>query len=470
MPRRTLNRLSAFFNGDDAAPLSLSEGRDHLRLRTLVLLRWTAIVGQSGMVLFVAYGLGFHIHIWLCAAIITASIWLNLLLALGRRTTQAMQGWEAALQLSFDALQLSALLGVTGGLNNPFCLMLIAPATVAAANLPTRFGLAVVSVSLGAAVVLAFWSLDLPWMAGQSFALPDTYRFGFLSAILVGIVFTAGYAWQAALESTRMEQALAATQAVLEKEHRLSALGGLAAAAAHELGTPLGTIQVVAKEMLHSLPHDNPLYEDAQLLVSQSQRCRDILKSLSAKPEQRDSVYDQMTLTAFLQAATAPYESSGIRFVIAITAPKAASETEADDDPGEILHIRRRPEWLHALSAFIENATDFARSTVWLRVEVTHAFVRLSIEDDGPGFSPDILSRLGEPYISSRTYGEDEALPAGKAAGKSHSGMGLGFFIAKTLCEYTGANVTFGNRDEGGAYVRALWRRDQIDILSAETE
>jgi len=462
MSRRTLNRLQAFFNGDDAAPITIGDGRDHLRLRTLVLLRWLAILGQSAMVILVAFVLDFHIRLWLCVAIIMASVWLNLVLALARRNAQRMQGWEAALQLSFDALQLAALLGVTGGLNNPFCLMLVAPATVAAANLPTRFGLAVIGVATAAAIGLAFWYLELPWLAGESYALPDIYRFGFLTAIIVGIAFTAGYAWQAALESTRMEQALAATQAVLEKEHRLSALGGLAAAAAHELGTPLGTIQVVAKEMLHSLKKTDPLYEDAQLLVSQSQRCRDILKALSAKPETRDSVYDQVPLKTFLLAAAAPYERSSRNFVVSI------ENEDAGDPGGENLLIRRRPEWLHALSAFIENATDFARTTVWLKVDVTQSFVRLSIEDDGPGIAPDILSRLGEPYISSRVYGEDDELPAGKAAGQSHSGMGLGFFIAKTLCEHTGANVTFGNRDEGGAYVRALWHRDRMDILSSE--
>ena len=441
--------LDSFFNGTDVAPIpvsALDREKESLRLRTLVQLRWLAILGQSGMVALIAFGFGYPIRIWLCLAIVAASVWLNLLLTLGRRTPYRMQAWEAALQLSFDAIQLAGLLGVTGGLNNPFCLMLVAPATVAAANLPARHALAVVLVAIAASVSLAFWSLDLPWKPGQVFVLPGVYRFGFLSAIVVSILFTAGYAWLAALESRRMEQALAATQAVLEQEARLSALGSLAAAAAHELGTPLGTIQVVAKEMLHSLKPSNPLYEDAELLVSQSQRCRDILKSLAQKPETRDQVYERMPLRAFLDLAAAPYAQGRKQIVIDVVTP--------DDDT---LMIRRRPEWLHALSGFIENAMDFARATVWVRAEVTRTSVSLSIEDDGPGFAPDILSRLGDPYISSRVYGED-----------SHSGMGLGFFIAKTLLEHTGAAVSFGNRDQGGAYVRALWRRDQGDILSAE--
>lgn len=439
-------------------PSTITSEKDHLRLRTLVMLRWLAIGGQSAMVFLIAFAFQFHIRLWLTLSVIMASVWLNILLSLGRRSTQHVRGWEAALQLSFDALQLAMLLGVTGGLNNPFCLMLIAPATVAAANLPTRHGLIVVFVALLASIGLAFWSLDLPWIAGQTFILPAVYRFGFLAAIVVGILFTAGYAWQAALESTRMEQALAATQAVLEKEHRLSALGGLAAAAAHELGTPLGTIQVVAKEMLHSLKPGDALYEDAELLVSQSQRCRDILKALSAKPETRDSVYDQLPLSAFLESAAAPYRSDRKTITISVTTDDSGSDSD------EVL-ILRRPEWLHALSAFIENAVDFARTGVWVSAEVTKTYVSLTIDDDGPGFAPDILSRLGEPYISSRSYDEDMARDGKFLGAQSHSGMGLGFFIAKTLCEHTGAVVSFGNRDAGGAYVKALWARDQIGIL-----
>jgi two-component system sensor histidine kinase RegB len=305
-------------------------------------------------------------------------------------------------------------------------------------------------------LALAFWHLELPWFSGESFDLPDIYRFGLLTAILIGMAFTAGYSWQAALESARMEQALSATQAVLEKEHRLSALGGLAAAAAHELGTPLGTIQVVAKEMLHSLKPDDPLREDAELLVSQSQRCRDILRQLSQKPETRDKVYEQLALSDFLEMIAGPYLSAGKVIHIAVT----AQDVSEGSDPGRIIQVRRRPEWLHALSAFVENAVDFAHTSVWIMVDVTRAYVSLSVEDDGPGFSADILSRLGEPYITSREFFDD----APKASGRSYSGMGLGFFIAKTLCEHTGATVTYGNRAEGGAMVKLLWRREEMDI------
>jgi two-component system sensor histidine kinase RegB len=441
------------FSWADFSPVPLSHGADGLRLRTLVGLRWLAILGQSVMIAVVALGFGHELNLWPCLAMIAASLWLNLLLMFNDRR-QRLDDWDAALQLSFDCVQLAALLAVTGGLDNPFCLMLIAPATVAAANLPTRYGFGVVAVAVLATCAMAFWSLPLPWPEGQAFHLPQIYRLGFLAAIIIGIVFTAGYTWQAALESKRMAQALAATQAVLEKEHRLSALGGLAAAAAHELGTPLGTIQVVAREMLRSLKPGTALYEDAELLVSQSQRCRDILKNLARRPETRDQVHDQLPLRVFFEEAVQPFRNEGKAIHIEIS----MDEVPDGEDPGQYVSIKRRPEWLHALGAFVENAVDFARSAVWVRVRIRKAYVTLSIEDDGPGFAPDILSRVGDPYISTR--GNDSRPEA-----SMHGGMGLGFFIAKTLLEHTGASVTYGNRDTGGAYVRALWRREQIDVI-----
>jgi two-component system sensor histidine kinase RegB len=465
---RTLEQVSRLLNGPDpggaGAGLSLSQPRaqEHLRLRTLIMLRWLAVFGQTAMILLIAYGLNFSIRFGLCLGIVMASVWLNIILSLGRRAVTRVRGWEAMMQLSFDAVQLAVLLGVTGGLNNPFCLMLIAPPSVAAANLPTRHGLAVVIVSLLATVALAFWSLPLPWYPGQSFVLPEIYRAGFLAAILIGIAFTAGYAWQTALEQTRMARALAATQAVLAKQHRLGALGGLAAAAAHELGTPLGTIQVVAKEMLHGLKPGDQLYEDAELLVSQTQRCRDILKSLSARPDRGDAVYERVSLRNFLEESVEPFLKRGKRIEISIEVQPAVRARLGEGDPGLTISLRRRPEWLHAVSAFVGNAVDFARSSVFVRAELTAGYASLTIEDDGPGFAPDILSRLGDPYVSSRY----QADPGENRSEAKHSGMGLGFFIAKTLIENTGASVTFGNREAGGAYVRALWRPEQIDILS----
>jgi two-component system, sensor histidine kinase RegB len=450
---RAASSTSLLFKAFDG-PL---RGKDHFRIRTLVNLRWLAIGGQTGLVLLIAYAFKFDIRLSLCLGIITASIWLNLMLILSARQRSHFKDWESGLQLSFDTLQLALLLGVTGGLNNPFCLMLIAPATVAAANLPLRAALGVIFAAIFAAIALYLWWLPLPWTQGAGFEFPPLYRFGMLSAVLIGIVFTAGYAWQTALEATRMEQALNATRAVLENEHRLSALGGLAAAAAHELGTPLGTIQVVAREMLRALSPQDPLYPDVELLLSQSQRCRDILKNLAQKPDTRDCHYDQMRLSDFIEEAVMPLRQPLKTHNIEVMLNDGVSEREAS----RLITIRRKPEWIYALSALIENATDFAQTCIWIKVHIHKLHISLSVEDDGPGFAADILPRLGEPYISSRNYDD-----GGMQLGHSHSGMGLGFFIAKTLCEHSGAVVSFGNRAEGGAYVKALWRRDHIDLWS----
>jgi two-component system, sensor histidine kinase RegB len=454
-------------NAMDSLRLSVLGGplrqKDALTIRLLIRLRWLAILGQASLVILIHYGFTFSVPLWISLAVISASVWMNLLLSLNARSRPRLKDWESALQLGFDTVQLAVLLGVTGGIANPFCLMLIAPATVAAANLPTRHAAGVVAIALTATVMLYFYALPLPWHHGQAFILPPLYRAGLLVAVLIGLVFTAGYAWQAALLSARMEQALNATRAVLEKEHRMSALGSLAAAAAHELGTPLGTIQVVAREMLNTLKADDPLYEDAALLVSQSQRCRDILKSLSQSPDRGDSVYDHMQLGDFLDSVARPLRAPGKTHHIEVSLDDGKTVRDGRD----LVSIKRKPEWIHALSAFIENATDFARSAVFIRVHIHPTYVVLLIEDDGPGFAADILPRLGEPYISTRQYGDDP-----EASGQSHSGMGLGFFIAKTLCEYTGASVSFGNRNTGGApngaYVKAMWRRDQMDILLSD--
>jgi two-component system, sensor histidine kinase RegB len=436
-------------------PLFIIGYGESLRLKTLMRLRWLAIFGQSVMVMIVALIFKFEINAWLCLGIITASAWLNIVLILNYRRGQKLTDAEAALQLGFDCLQLTALLAVTGGSENPFYLMLIAPATVAAANLPVRYGVGVGAVAVISAIGLDLWHLPLPWISGESFNLPPSYRLGVLAAILIGIIFTAGFAGLAAREARRMSNALGATRAVLEKEHRLSALGGLAAAAAHELGTPLGTIQVVAKEMMRALKPDDPLYEDAKLMVSQTQRCRDILKNLSQRPETSDQVYDQMTLRAFLEEIVSPFRHENKIITIDVSM-HGVTEGEA----GDLVSIKRRPEWMHALSAFVENAIDFATSTVWIRVDIHKTYVSLSVEDDGPGFSTDILPRLGDPYVSTRSHQE-----MGSSPKSAHGGMGLGFFIAKTLFEHSGAVLSYGNSEGGGASIKALWRRDQIAVV-----
>lgn len=424
--------------------------RRGLRLRTLVLLRWALICGELAVVLWVQFGLGFDLPLVWCLAAILASAWVNLSMTLAWPGARLAGRREAVAQLGFDLLQMSALLGLTGGLDNPFMLLLIAPVAVGAATLTAKDALALVILSLTVIVALAFFSAPLPWRGGEPFVLPPLYRMGVLGAELVGVLFTAAYAWQASAEASRMELALAATQGVLAREQRLSALGGLAAAAAHELGTPLATIQVVAKEMARGLPPGTPFHEDVTLLVTQAERCREILRKLSRTPETGDVHHSRMSLSQLLDEVSDPHGNEDVLI-----------NTEVTCAPGApILEVRRLPEVIHGLAAFVENAADFAESSVEVTAHYDEDRLVIEVRDDGPGFSAEVIARLGEPYVTTRSQGENSRT--------HHHGMGLGFFIAKTLLERTGAHVEFRNAKSGGALVTAGWRRDRIEAAPGD--
>ena len=423
------------------------ERRGRLRLRTLVLLRWLAAAGQTSAVLITALFLHFQIPLGACLAVIAASVALNVVLVFMLPGRHLAQDWEAAAQLAFDVVQLGVLLGLTGGIDNPFSLLLIAPATVAAATLPTKQALSVVALAVVGCSLLALLSLPLPWVHDHAMPMPWLYHTALWVAAVTGICFTSAYAWLAAEEASRMELALTATQTVLAREQRLAALGGLAAAAAHELGTPLATIQVVAKELLRNSPPDDPVADDAQLLLQQAHRCREILRSLSQHPDTGDVVYARLGLAQLLEEVAEPYRSIGPKIITKVQGP-----------PGEFVpDVRRLPEAIHALSSFVENGADFALDEVSLTGRFDEDSIWIEVLDDGPGFSPEILAKLGEPYVTSRPGGEDSR--------SNHEGMGLGFFIAKTLLERSGADVTFGNDPRGGAVIVVKWPRARVEAI-----
>jgi two-component system sensor histidine kinase RegB len=414
-----------------------------LRLRTLVMLRWLAVAGQTACVLLVHYGLGFELPIGFCLGVIMASAWINTWLTLSVPPQQFARDWEAFAQLSYDVLQLCVLLALTGGLQNPFVVMLAAPVTIAVAALPPRWSLGVAfSAAIGTAAMWT-WSLPLPWIAGATLELPGYYVLGLWAAIFVAVAFTSVYSWRVSQEGKSMATALAATQSVLSREQRLSALGTLAAAAAHELGTPLATIQLTAKEMQRELRDNELMREDAELLVTQARRCRDILKKLSEDRTVSDERHDRVELKAALDEAAAPLQGLGPVIDIQVNSPT---------DPDAELTLHRMPELLYGLGNFIENAIDFADSRVVVTGEWDAETLSITILDDGPGFSLEILSKIGEPYVTTRsgTLGQ--------------GGLGLGVFIAKTMIEKSGGRVSFDNSgDEGGACVQCIWPRNRVE-------
>lgn len=432
--------------GDGLPEGLISQGR--LGPNVLIGMRWILLSGELVVVLGAEFWSGLRLPLVGCLAVIAVGVAYNLVMALGKPARAPPQDVELARQLGFNILQLSALLYFTGGMTNPFTLLLITPVTLAAATLQGRYALTLGLLAAMAVVALSLWSLPVDWPVGPAPVVPPAYRWLMAAATITGIVVTAGYAWSAAAEATRMELALNVTQTVLAREQRLSALGGLAAAAAHELGTPLATISVVARELANEAP-EGPLRDDAELLVSQAERCREILKRLTQAPETDDLVHSRMTLLQFLNEVIEPHLQTEVRVEALVAGPPGARPPE----------IRRMPEVLHAMTSFVENAVDFARSEVLVRVRFDEETVSVEVRDDGPGFSSDILTRLGQPYVTSR--------PGGESSRSGHVGMGLGFFIAKTLLERTGALVDFNNARGGGASISAKWRREAIEAEPA---
>jgi two-component system, sensor histidine kinase RegB len=429
---------------DDALP---SRGR--LGAGVLIGLRWLTLGAELAALLGAALWLGVSGPLAACLVIIGAAAAANLLLTLIVSARRTSDEWTLALQLGFDIAQMSAVLLLTGGVLNPFCLLLVAPVALAAASLRSRFAFLVGGLAAAALIGMSLWSLPPPWPSVAPATTPLLFRLAIAAATITGIALTAGYAWRAAAEAARMELALNLTQKVLAREQRLSALGGLAAAAAHELGTPLATIAVVAKEMARQAP-DGPLREDADLLVSQAERCREILTRLTEEPETDDAVHARMTLLQFANEAIEPHLGAGVRVEAVVAGPPGARPPE----------IRRMPEVLHAMTSFVENAVDFAKSEVLVSVRFDETRVMVEVRDDGPGFSMDVLAKLGQPYVTSR--------PGAEGSRSGHIGMGLGFFIAKTLLERTGAQVNFHNaRHGGGAVIAARWPRAAIEAPPA---
>jgi two-component system, sensor histidine kinase RegB len=429
-----------------------------LRLRTLVKLRWLAVIGQALAVLVVHFILNFKLPIGPCLAIIALSAWLNVFLTLRWRSGQRLASKPAGLLLGYDVLQLAGLLFLTGGLENPFAFLFLVPVTVSATSLPIRWTLALALLAFACSTILAFYHLPLPWSALNPLTLPPTYLAGMWAALVCGTVFSAIYARRIAEEARLMSSALSATEMVLAREQRLSALDGLAAAAAHELGTPLATIALVAKELKRELPKNSPHMDDIDLLVSQSVRCREILTRLAVPEQISDHVYQQVTLLAMLEDLVAPLRGSDVNINI-----DAAASDDRKKSPEPV--FLRNPAITYGLGNLLENAIDFATTKVEVKARWNATQVAVTVSDDGPGFDQDIFDQLGDPFVTTRPgYGAEQEQEPGQ-----HDGMGLGLFIAKTLLERSGATVTLSNVKHPlrGAMIQVTWLRVHIDAIKA---
>jgi two-component system, sensor histidine kinase RegB len=390
-----------------------------------------------------------------CAVAIAASAVLNVVLALRYPASHRLANREASYYLAFDVLQLAVLLYLTGGITNPFALMFVAPVVIAAATLNLGNTLVLAGIAFASVSLIGIFHRPLPWPAGEALVLPQLYQAGIWAALVIGIGFTSVYAWRIASESTRMSAGLAATQLALAREHRLASLGALATAAAHELGTPLGTIAVVARELERALPENSAEIEDVRLLRDQAERCRAIIARLANPEEAMLGQAARLPLGALLDDIAAPHRGEDLAITV------VASHGDADHPVPQVWRV---PELLHGLGNIIENAADFAKTEVRMQASWDTNTLNVVIEDDGPGFAPEIFERIGEPYVTSRpghhAPGESDIGPG--ALGE-HEGMGLGFFIAKVLLEQTGGTVKAVNPPGGGARVSVTWARGVID-------
>ncbi|WP_409724976.1 ActS/PrrB/RegB family redox-sensitive histidine kinase [Pseudorhodoplanes sp.] len=421
--------------------------RRAVRLDTLVRLRWLSIIGQTSAVLIVYFGLEFDLPIYACLAVIALSAWLNVALRIRFQQARRLEPSRAAWLLAFDIGQLAVLMYLTGGLDNPFSFFFLGPVLLSATALPARMTLMLGLFAITCATLLIFFHEPLPWSEdyGPMPVLPNFYMLGVWFSIALAIFFISIYAWQISEESRQLVNALAATELVLAREQHLTQIDGLAAAAAHALGTPLSTISVIARELEREIDPTSSHAEDVRLLREQAQRCRDILANLNEL--QAEGVpFDGLPLSTLLQEVAEPHRHFGITIDVKLPAGQ----------PSPV--AARNPAILYGLGNLVENAVDFARDRVEIAAEWTADSVSVVISDDGPGFAPEVIGRIGEPYVRSRRLRRMYAT--------GDTGMGLGFFIAKTLLERTGAKLTFVNRafPESGAVVSIRWPREAFEF------
>lgn len=442
------------------SPFSGEARDDRIRLRTLINLRWMAVLGQTATLVFASFFLTLRIELGLCFLAVGSSVVANLLLMTIFPVNQRLSDREAMLTLLFDVAQLSFLLFLTGGLNNPFALLYIAPVTISATALHLRTTLFLGGVSLVAMTIIGMFHLPLRTQEGFILEMPEIYLVGFWVAIIVGSAFLAAYAHRVTQERNAMSDALFATQMALTREQKLTDLGGVIAAAAHELGTPLATIKLVSSELAEELAHDKVLREDAELIRDQADRCRDILRSMG-RAGKDDRHVRSVPISGLLKEAAEPHAGRGIEIIYTFTALPGGDEKQPN--------VLRKPELLHGLRNMVQNAVDFAQERVWIDGHWNDDRVQIRVIDDGAGYPPELIRRIGDPFLRRRKSVRESQQR------KGYEGMGLGLFIAKTLLERTGARVEFANGtdpfltksergDRGGAIVDVTWDRDAIVV------
>lgn len=439
--------------------ISEAERSSWIRLRTLILLRWVAIAGQLTAITVAQRMYNIQLELGLCYLAVGVSVIGNLIAIFVFPENKRLSETENFLMVLFDLLQLSFLLYLTGGLHNPFALLLLGPVTISATVMTLRSTVIIGGTAIILVTLLAEFHLPLRTEQGFILRIPDIFVFGNWAAIIIATLFMGAYSRRVSTEMHSMGDALAATQMALAREQKLTDLGGVVAAAAHEMGTPLATIKLASSELIEELEGSPDLREDAVLIREQADRCRDILRDMG-RAGKDDLHLRQAPLSAVVQEAAEPHMRRGktIHF----------EEGPIADGGYAQPSILRKPEVIHGLRNLIQNAVDFARANIWVECVWTEDLISVRILDDGRGYPSHLIGRIGDPFVRRRKSDAD------RSARPEYEGMGLGLFIAKTLLERTGAELTFSNgsdpyqnitsdKNRRGAIVEVVWPRAMID-------
>ena len=416
---------------------TLFRTKENLNLdkNTLTILRYIAIFGQFIAINIVFYFLELEFPIIKSYVVIFIGLLTNIYLQFRVKVNQLKDTYASFFLLS-DLIQLSFLLYLTGGILNPFSFLLIIPAIVSSTflSMGTTIILSVITSSM--LFLLTHFHLQLPGMDPSKFIVPNFYKFGVLTSILIGLIFLSYFGIRFSGETKKRSEALNKLQEVIAKEYELESLGGQAAAAAHSLGTPLATISVVAKELKKELGNDKEISKDIDLLISQTKRCSEILKKISKKQIEEDSFINLIKLEDLLEEIITSFEETSSKKIDLLN----------KNDQNKI-SIQRTPEIIYGLRNFIGNAVKFSKSKIEVNLKSDEKMIKIEINYDGPGIPEDIINKIGEPYIKSKSKELS-----------SNSGLGLGTFLGKTLLERQGANLQFKRNSKlGGALVVISW-------------
>ncbi len=412
-----------------------------ITLETLINIRWIAIIGQFFTVSFVYYGLKFQFPYFVTLVLIFVSAVINILLELNKTKFLTINNFYATINIFYDLIQLVLLLFITGGLSNPFSILIIVPTTISVTYLSRDSSQFIVACSIIFSTIIAFYHLPLPTPLKDVILLPKYYELGVWLSLTIGIIFLANYAYQLGRDNRVRVRAMNKLEEELTNEKVVNSVGGMAAAAVHELATPLATISLVGKELQKELCDNKSVRDDISLLINQASRCSSILKDIAQKKEQDQFIFN-----------VSPKEL--VNEIIYSIENKSNKEINVINEfLNERIKIPKKTEISYALRNFIENAIKFCQTKIDIIINQNKTTTTIFINDDGAGFDDDIISNLGQPYLSSANVKRNK------------QGMGLGVFISKSLLERCHSKVTFCNNKKSGASIKVSWVNDQLANL-----